>query len=159
MTRKDIMVLIGLVVLCEGAGGLGSMFTRDAIPVWYATLNRPWFNPPNWLFGPVWTILYLMMAVAAWLVWRQRAAHPDEARAAFLIFALQLLTNLVWTPVFFGWQAIGLALLVIVVLLALIAATIVRFRALSVPAAWLLAPYFAWVAFATVLNGEYWKLN
>lgn len=159
MTRRDILTLAGFTVLCEGAGAFGALFTRDAIPAWYATLNQPWFAPPGWLFGPVWITLYLLMALAAWLVWRQRASHPVPVREAMAVFALQLMVNAAWTPVFFGWQAIGLALVVIVGLLALIAATIVKFRALSAPAAWLLAPYFAWVAFATVLNGEYWKLN
>lgn len=159
MVRRDILVLAGLILLCQAVGGLGALFTRAAIPAWYATLNQPWFNPPAWLFGPVWITLYIMMAVAVWLVWRQRVQYPAAARAALLAFAIQLLLNTLWPLVFFGLHAIGAALIVIVVLLAAIAETIVKFRAVSPPAAWLLAPYFAWVAFATVLNGEYWKLN
>jgi translocator protein len=159
MPRRDILVLTGLILLCEGAGGFGALFTRDAIPGWYATLVRPWFAPPNWLFGPVWTTLYALMAVAAWLVWRQYAAQPAAVRRALLLFAGQLLLNALWTPVFFGLGNIGGALIVIFLLLAAIAATMVAFYRLTPAACWLLAPYFIWVAFASLLNAEFWKLN
>ncbi len=124
---------------------------------WYAGLRKPAWTPPNWLFGPVWSALYLMMAFAAWLVWRhggfERQALPLAA------YLLQLALNGLWSWVFFGWQRPGLAFLEILLLWAAILGTAWRFARVSRPAAWLLAPYLAWVSFAAVLNFALWRLN
>ncbi|WP_234327623.1 TspO/MBR family protein [Streptomyces sp. NRRL F-2664] len=123
----------------------------------YEALDRPGWAPPAWLFGPVWTALYATIGIAAWLVWR----HPDRdrVRTALIWWSLQLALNLVWTPLFFAARQYGLALLDIVLLLAALSMTIVRFRRLSLPAALLLVPYLLWVAFASALNASIWQLN
>jgi tryptophan-rich sensory protein len=120
----------------------------------YQTLEQPPWAPPSWLFGPVWTILYAMIAVAGWLVWRRTGWNR-----ALSIYAAQLVLNAIWTPIFFGFGQYGLALIDIVVLWVLIGATIVLFRPISRTAAWLLVPYWAWVTFATALNAAIWYAN
>lgn len=124
---------------------------------WYASLRKPAWNPPGWIFGPVWTALYTMMAVAAWMVWRHGGFTAQ--RRPLALFLLQLALNAAWTPLFFGWHRPGLAFAEIVLLWLAIAATLVAFRPVSRAAAWLLAPYLAWVSFATVLNLTLWRLN
>lgn len=124
---------------------------------WYASLQKPSWNPPGWVFGPVWTALYTMMAVAAWLVWK-RGGFSAQRRARAL-FCAQLILNAAWTPLFFGLQQPGLAFAEIVVLWLAIAATLVAFHRVSRAAAWLLAPYLAWVSFAAALNFTLWRLN
>jgi benzodiazapine receptor len=155
-TRQTV-VLIAFVAVCLTVGAIGGLATAPAIPTWYATLAKPSFNPPNWVFGPVWTALYILMAIAAWLVWR--VSGWQRARTALYLFFLQLTLNSVWSFIFFGFHRIGLALLVIVLLLAAIAVTAWAFRPHSRLAAILLLPYWAWVAFATVLNTALWRLN
>lgn len=124
---------------------------------WYANLRRPPFAPPNWVFGPVWTLLYIAIATAGWLVWR----HPqrDRARPLLLLWAVQMTLNALWTVLFFGLHAPGLALIEIVALLAAIAAFILFALPLVPLAAALFVPYLAWVAFATLLNAAFWRLN
>jgi len=146
------------MAVCQTAGLIGVLTTDVGQSGWYETLNRPSFAPPNWLFGPVWTLLYTLMGVAAWQVWRQGWARP-EVRSALLLFAVQLALNAVWSPMFFGAQRIDLAFVLIVLLVVAIVVTLRRFWAISQPAGWLLVPYLLWVAFATVLNGGYWYLN
>lgn len=124
---------------------------------WYATLVKPTWNPPSWVFGPVWTFLYLSMALAAWLVWRRGGWQAQ--RRALTLYLVQLALNAAWTPLFFGLKQPGLALVVIVLLLAAILATARAFQSISRPAALLLLPYAAWVGFATVLNFTLWSLN
>ena len=124
---------------------------------WYASLKKPSWNPPGWIFGPVWSVLYQMMAVAAWLVWG-RGGWSKQRRPLF-VFLAQLALNALWTPLFFGWHRPGLAFAEIVLLWLAIAATMVAFRPVSRFAAWLLAPYLAWVSFAAVLNFTLWRLN
>lgn len=153
MIRLVIAVLVPLAV-----GGLGSLLTFDAVRTWYPTLVRPSFAPPSFVFGPVWTALYVMMGVASWLVWRRDLERPG-VRGALILYAVQLCLNLAWSGLFFGLRQPLLALVEIVVLLVLIAVTIVRFAAVSRPAAVLMVPYLAWVSFATVLNGAFWWLN
>jgi translocator protein len=147
-------VLLGLIVLCLAAGALGAAVTAPAIPTWYAGLAKPSFNPPNWIFAPVWTALYVLMAIAAWLVWRRGNARPP-----LTLFGVQLALNSAWSLLFFGLHRVDLALVDIVLLLAAIVATARAFHPRSAVAALLLVPYLAWVSFATVLNFAIWRLN
>jgi tryptophan-rich sensory protein len=140
--------------LCFGAAAFGGFFGPAE---WYATLKKPAWNPPGWVFGPVWTALYTMMAVAAWLVW-QRGGFASQRRPLTLFLA-QLALNAAWTPLFFGLRLPGLAFAEIMVLWLAIAATLTSFRGVSRPAAWLLVPYLAWVTFAAALNFALWRLN
>lgn len=158
MTFRSSTALIVAVLVPLAVGMLGSFSTMDSVRTWYPTLVRPSFAPPAWVFGPVWTTLYVMMGVASWRVWCQGSARP-EVRSALLVYGVQLVFNLVWSWLFFGLQRPFVALLDIVVLLVLIGVTTIRFAAVSRGAALLLLPYLAWVAFATVLNGGFWWLN
>jgi benzodiazapine receptor len=149
--------LVISLVICLSVGLLGSIFTSPAIPTWYAELNKPAFNPPNWLFGPVWTLLYILMAIAAWLLWQQR--QTSAAKLALKLFALQLLLNLLWSFIFFGCHAPLYAYLEISLLWLAILFTIINAHRVSAAAAWLLIPYLFWVGFASVLNYAIWRLN
>lgn len=124
---------------------------------WYAALAKPAWNPPNWVFGPVWTTLYVLMGTAAWLVWRQGGFAAQ--RTALLLFMAQLVLNALWTPLFFGLHSPGLALAEIIVLLVAVSATIHSFRRVSPLAAALLVPYLAWGCFATALTFTLWRMN
>jgi tryptophan-rich sensory protein len=151
---------LGLVVsmaVCFGAAGIGSMLTTPSIGGWYATLAKPAWSPPNWVFGPVWSLLYLAMAIAAWLVWR-RIGFP-RAASALNLFAIQLVLNVCWSAIFFGAHRPGMAFAEILLLWLAILATMVAFRSFSRAAAWLMAPYLLWVAFAAALNFSIWRLN
>lgn len=154
----DLIRLIVAIVACQSAGLLGALATQTGSSSWYQQLHKPPFNPPGWVFGPVWTALYLMMAVAAWLVWRQ-GLSIRPVRVALVLFAAQLALNVAWTPVFFGMRSIVGGLVVIVLLLAAIVATTAAFWPLSRPAAGLMLPYLGWVCFATVLNASFLVLN
>jgi tryptophan-rich sensory protein len=143
--------------LCLGVGGLGALATTPEIENWYRTLTRPAWTPPDWVFGPVWTALYVMMAVAAWLVWA--ASRSGGARAPLAAFGLQLLLNLGWSWLFFGLHEPGWAAVEILALLVAIAVTIRLFLPRSRMAASLLVPYFVWVGFAAALNFTIWRLN
>ncbi|UCG47321.1 MAG: tryptophan-rich sensory protein [Phycisphaerales bacterium] len=132
--------------------------TRQALSTWYANLNKPFFTPPAWLFGPVWTTLYLIMGISAFLVW-QKGLESRPVRIALLFFLIQLALNALWTPLFFGLQIPLLAFVEIIFLLAAILLTIIFFAKVSAPAALLLCPYVLWVAFAAVLNASIWILN
>ena len=140
------------------AGWLGSLATAPNIPTWYAGLAKPAFNPPNAVFPVVWTILYILMAVAAWLVWRAPGDAGDRRRA-LVAYAAQLVLNVAWSFAFFGARSPLAGLAVIVPLSLAILWTMIGFHRISPPAAWLLAPYLAWVLFATVLNGAIFVLN
>lgn len=150
--------LLASVVACQLAGILGAVFTRAGIPVWYAGLEKPSFSPPNWLFGPAWITLYLLMAVAAYLVWQKGLAHPG-VRAALAAFVVQLLLNALWSPAFFGLRSPLAGAVVIVVLWLAIALTMFLFWKLARPAAWLLLPYLLWVSYASALNISIYLLN
>lgn len=150
-------MLVVFVGLCLAVGALGGWVTADSVKTWYTTINKPSFTPPNWVFGPVWTALYVLMGVAAWRVWCK--ARPNQLRVPLALFAVQLALNLAWSVVFFGAHRIGGAVVVIVGLEAAILATMVAFRRIDGPAALLLAPYALWVAFAAVLNIAVWQLN
>jgi tryptophan-rich sensory protein len=145
---------IAWVVISFAAGWVGSRWRVDE---WYWRLTRPSWTPPDWVFAPVWTALYLLMAAAAWLVWRRHGV--SGAGLALGLFLLQLVHNALWPWLFFGEHRLGLAFLEIVVLWLLILATLLRFYRLVPLAGALLAPYLAWVAFAAALNGAFWSLN
>jgi benzodiazapine receptor len=154
----DIVSLVVAVVIPLVVGGLGGIATASAIPTWYQGLDKPAWNPPNWVFGPVWTLLYVLMGVAAWLVWRQGWDNP-QVRVALAIFGVQLLLNLFWSLIFFGLRSPGWAVLEIAVLWGFILATTVQFYRLESVAGLLLVPYQLWVTFAAVLNATIWQLN
>jgi tryptophan-rich sensory protein len=158
--RKLIGVfkLVISIVVCQCAGAIGSIFTASSIPTWYATLNKPVFTPPNWLFAPAWITLYLLMAIAAFLVWR-RGLHIKPVRIALILFLIQLIINVVWSVVFFGLQSILSGLIVIVILWIMILFTIIQFYKVSVAAGSLMIPYILWVTFATCLNAGIYLLN
>lgn len=136
---------------------IGNWQTETTVHTWYTQLNKPWWTPPNWVFGPVWTALYLLMAVSVWLIWRAPAERSK--RVAYSLFWLQLFCNLIWSGLFFTLQNPGLALLDIVALLALLTATIAAFYRIRPSSAYLLVPYWLWVIFATALNAAIWRLN
>lgn len=158
MVKNNFLKLIIAVVVSEFAGIIGAVFTASAIPTWYATLAKPAKNPPAWVFGPVWTTLYFLMGVAAFLVWRQ-GLEKKEVKTAIGIFGLQLALNALWSIVFFGLRSPALALANIVALWLAILWTMAVFHKISRPAAYLLIPYVAWVSFAMYLNYAILKLN
>jgi len=139
------------ILLCLSAGGIGSTFTASAIPEWYATLSKPSFSPPNWLFAPVWTLLYILMGLAAALVWQKGLSLP-RVRTALVIFLVQLILNMVWSVFFFGLRSPLYGLVDILFLWAAILVTIAQFSRVSITAATLLIPYILWVTFASGLN-------
>ena len=147
-----ISLLITLTV-----GGISGYATANSIGTWYATLNKPPFNPPNWLFGPVWTLLYVLMGIALYLVWRLPASSAQKT--ALAVFGFQLLLNFLWSFIFFKFHFIGWALLEIIVLWGAILLTIIVFSHLSKTSSWLLLPYLLWVSFASFLNYTLWNLN
>ncbi len=155
---KKIIQIAGAIILCESAGILGSVFTASQIQSWYLTvLIRPSFSPPNWLFGPVWTILYALMGIALYLVWQKK--RNQEWRAALTLFFVQLFLNAIWTPIFFGLHELGIAFGVIIAMWCSIVMTIILFYRQKKLAGYLLIPYLLWVSFASVLNGTIWYLN
>jgi benzodiazapine receptor len=155
--RDSWLSLLPFAFVCFAAGLTGSMFTRKSVQTWYPQLQRPSWNPPNWIFGPVWGFLYLMMAISSWLVWRQAGWHG--ARLPLLLFGIQLLLNVAWSAVFFGMRAIGAAYGEILLLWTIAIATAVAFYSVSLLAAWLLIPCIAWIGFASYLNFRIWQMN
>lgn len=155
---KRILIAVVCILFCEGIGLLATPITIHAIPTWYATLNKPFFSPPNWVFGPVWTMLYLFMGLSAFLVW-EKGIQKKKVMQALSIFALQLFLNFYWSFAFFGGRNIVWGFAVIVMLLLAIIATIKLFYPLSKTASYLLYPYLAWVSFATLLNTSLLFLN
>jgi benzodiazapine receptor len=158
MSTADIIKLIVSIVACEGAGGIGSVFTRKAIPTWYAGLKKPTFTPPDSVFGPVWVTLYALMGVAVFMVWREGLTQ-EGVRIAFIIFWVQLALNILWSVIFFGRRSILGGMVVILMLWAAILATIIKFFAVSNVAGGLLVPYLVWVSIAANLNVRIWVLN
>jgi tryptophan-rich sensory protein len=151
---RTVLALAAWLALSLAAAAVGGFFLPGE---WYAGLRKPSWNPPNWVFGPVWTALYTLMAVAAWLVWRRGGFRAQ--RVALALYLLQLGLNALWTPLFFGLKSPGLAFAEIVLLWGALLATIVAFWKAQRFAATLLLPYLAWVTFATVLNFALWRLN
>ncbi len=154
--------IIKLVVSCAVpmlVGITGSLFTTaDSLGNWYANLHKPPFNPPDWIFGPVWTTLYIMMGISVFLIWR-KGIDDKVVRIALACFIVQLFLNAIWTPLFFGLRSPLLGLIDIVLLLNAVIVTIFAFSKISRPAALLLIPYLAWVSFATVLNAALYLMN
>lgn len=156
VTLRTWLALAGFILACLAVGWLGSIPTTAAIPTWYAGLEKPPFNPPNAVFGPVWTILYVLMAFAGWRIWR---ASGEAAGPALVPFAVQLGLNLLWSFAFFGARSPLFGLVVIAALWLAILWTILVFRRIDRWAALLLLPYLAWVSFAALLNASIWWLN
>lgn len=157
MDARTWALLVVAVLGCEAVGLIGSLATASSVQTWYPTLEKPGFTPPGWFIGATWTLLYAVMGVAVWRIWRYPSSH--ERSWALGLFGLQLALNAVWTPVFFGLRMPGLALVVILALVAALAATLWSFFRVDRAAGWLLVPYLAWASFATILNASIWWLN
>ena len=145
------------ILLPLSLGAIAGMFTSQSVPEWYATLNRPSFNPPNWIFGPVWTTLYILMGISFFLIWKQEASKVRNR--AILFFLLQLMLNFAWSFIFFYFNMIGLALVEIILLWISIVTMLVVFYKIKPIASYINIPYLLWVTFATVLNASYYVLN
>lgn len=165
VTKKDLrplnlqpFKLIISILLCNLAGAIGSVFSFSSIPTWYATLDKPAFSPPNWIFGPVWTALYIMMGVALYLVWI-KGTSGRLAKTALTVFGIQLVLNSIWSILFFGLQNPLFAFVEIIFLWIAVYLTIFFFHKISRPAAYLLVPYLLWISFASVLNYYIFLLN
>ena len=156
--KKKLTYIAISVTICLVIGFLSGFATQSSVNDWYLSLNKPSFNPPNWIFGPVWTLLYILMGISAGIVWAKGFYHI-WVKTALYNFGFQLLFNALWSVVFFGFKNPFWALLVILVLLALILLTIKWFNVVSRTAAYLLIPYFLWVCFATILNYKIWEMN
>lgn len=150
--------LIFAIVICQLAGIIGSIFTVNSIPTWYATLVKPSFNPPAWVFGPVWMVLYTLMGISLYLI-LLKGFKKKEVKPAINVFTWQLIANSLWSIIFFGWKNIALALVEIILLLVLVIMTIVKFYKIDKVAAYLLIPYLLWGSFATFLTYSIWMLN
>ena len=158
VAKNNVVKLVVSIVIPLAVGGASGYFTSTGVGGWYQTLVKPSFNPPNWIFAPVWTMLYIMMGIALFLIWKKEVS-ADKKRWAILCFVVQLALNFLWTFVFFYLEQPGWALVEILVLWVMILATILAFKKLSTPAAWLLVPYLLWVSFATLLTYSIWQLN
>ncbi|MGQ9455734.1 MAG: TspO/MBR family protein [Armatimonadota bacterium] len=145
-------------MVCEGVGVVGSVFTSRSVANWYALLRKPNFNPPNYVFAPVWTVLYLLMGISAALIWH-KGLCAKGVRIALLVFLLQLGLNVAWSMIFFGLRSPGAAFLELVLLWLVVFATLILFYRISVCAGLLLVPYILWISFAAVLNYSIWRLN
>ena len=158
MNLKAVVRLIVCLAVTFCAPALGSYFTRQSLSGWYADLNKPFFNPPSWLFGPVWTVLYLLMGIAVFLVW-QKGSGNRLVRTAIGLYIMQLFLNGLWSPIFFGLKMPFLAFFEILLLWCAVVLTIWAFARVSKPAALLLVGYIGWISFAAVLNFSIWMLN
>ena len=156
LARRGLELLL-CVALCFLAAMIGRGLSMGEPGEWYAALRKPWFNPPNWVFAPVWTALYAAMGVSLWLVWQKRREY--SVRGALVWFGVQLALNASWPGLFFGLRNPGIAFTGILLLWLAIGVTLLRFSKLSKMAAWLLAPYWAWVSFASLLNLALWQMN
>ncbi|MEG3656626.1 TspO/MBR family protein [Arenibacter palladensis] len=156
--KKQLTYIAISVAVCLMIGFLSSFATQSSVNDWYLELNKPSFNPPNWIFAPVWTVLYIMMGVSAGIVWAKGFYHI-WVKTALYHFGIQLLFNALWSIIFFGFKNPFAALLVILALLVLLIFTIKWFKVVSTTAAYLLIPYLLWVCFATALNYKIWELN
>jgi tryptophan-rich sensory protein len=156
--KKKLVYVVISVAICLVIGYLSSIVTQSSVNDWYTTLNKPSFNPPNWLFAPVWTVLYILMGISAGWVWA-KGFHHKWVKTGLYHFGFQLLLNALWSIVFFGLKNPFMALLVIIALVIMLLLTIKWFKVVSKFAAILLIPYLLWVCFATLLNYNIWVLN
>ncbi|MCX6709633.1 MAG: tryptophan-rich sensory protein [Candidatus Woesearchaeota archaeon] len=162
MHKKDriklvnFLKLIASILICLGAGFIGSIFTMPSIKGWYSTLNKPFFSPPNWVFAPVWTALFILMGISLYFVWSEKS---KKRIAALSVFFVQLGLNILWSVLFFALHAPFLALIEIIILWGAIFLTIARFNRVKRESAALLIPYILWVSFASILNFSIWLLN
>ena len=157
-TISSTWKLIIAIFICEAIGIVSALFVNTRMNPWFSKLNKPSWNPPAFLFAPVWTTLYLLMGISLWLIWKS-TAPAQQKNNAIILFSLQLFLNFWWSMIFFRFHSPAFALVEIILMLMLILLTIISFSKLSKPAAWLLIPYIAWVAFATILNYSIWALN
>ena len=155
---SNVIKLIVAVTVPLAVGGLSGFATARGVDAWYPTLVKPSFNPPAWVFGPTWTVLYILMGVALFLVWQQ-GLNTQGVRLALFVFGVQLMLNALWSIIFFRMQSPGWAFAEIILLWIAIIATLWAFWRVMPAAGWLLVPYLAWVSFAAVLNGSIWFLN
>lgn len=155
---RNLLKLIVCIGVCQLAGVIGSVFTMENIPTWYASLNKPPLQPPNWLFGPVWITLYTLMGVSIFLVIKNGLNKPGVKSAAGL-FAVQLVLNTLWSIVFFGMHELLMSVVIIAALWIMILLTMLKFKPISFTAAVLLLPYLLWVSFASYLNSAIFVLN
>lgn len=158
MKINNVFKLIIAIVISESAGIIGSLFTAPSIDGWYVGIVKPALNPPAWVFGPVWTTLFVLMGIAAFLIWK-KGLNRKDVKIALGIFLVQLILNTLWSIIFFGLRSPGGAFIEVILLWLAILATIIAFAKISKPAAWLLAPYILWVSFAAYLNYSIWILN
>jgi translocator protein len=156
--KQDIPLLLFCILISHLAGILGSFFTVSSIDSWYVNLDKPIFNPPNWIFGPVWLTLYTMMGIALYIIWH-RNIRKKKVRQAVKLFLIHLVFNAAWSIIFFEFHQMFIALLVIIALWIMILMLIARFYELNKIAGYLLIPYILWVSFASVLNASLWMLN
>ncbi len=159
-TKLNYKRLVISLITPQLAGLFGVLFTSSAIPTWYETLNKPIFSPPNWLFGPVWTTLYLLMGISVYLIWQQLEKDKDRfVERSLYIFWIHLVFNALWSVIFFGLKDVGMAFVFIAIIWAMILWMIIRFWNLDKRSSLLLTPYFLWVSFASVLNFSILILN
>lgn len=154
---SNVAKFIIALVIPLAVGGISGFFTASSVGSWYQTLSKPSWNPPDWLFGPVWTTLYIMMGIALYLVWKETGS--SQKNLALVLFIIQLVLNFFWSFIFFNQRETGWALAEIIALWVMILLTILAFAKVNTLAAWLLVPYISWVSFASVLNYTIWKLN
>ncbi|MFH1074375.1 MAG: TspO/MBR family protein [Candidatus Firestonebacteria bacterium] len=158
MKTGTILKLSASIVICELIGSLGAIFTMPAVRSWYMEINKPSFNPPNWIFGPVWTALYLLMGIAFFLIWK-KGLNNNKVKNAAVVFLVQLIVNFLWSVIFFGGRSYIGGLITIAILWLLILANITMFYRISKPAGLILLPYILWVSFASILNYYIYILN
>jgi translocator protein len=157
MKTSNIFTIIICIALPLVAGGISGLATSGNINTWYAALNKPVFNPPNYLFGPVWTMLYILMGISLYMIWK---SPPGDARNyALVIFGIQLLLNFAWSFIFFHFKLLGWALVEIIMVWCGVLAMVIIFQRISKTAAYIQLPYLLWVSFASLLNGSIWWLN
>ncbi|WP_372370063.1 TspO/MBR family protein [Candidatus Uabimicrobium sp. HlEnr_7] len=154
---KKISGLVVAIYVCFTAAFIGSVVTRVSVKTWYQTLKKPAWNPPDWIFAPVWSTLFLLMAISIWLIWLKREEHKIEKQIT--LFSIQLITNILWSTLFFGMQNPDLAFVGIIVLIIAIIATMVAFLEINKTAGYLMIPYILWVIFAAFLNVTICWLN
>jgi len=155
---SNFLKLIIAICIPLAVGFTSGFFTISGVGSWYQTIQKPSWNPPNWIFGPVWTTLYILMGVSLFLIWKSQE-NKDARQTAVILFSIQLILNFFWSFIFFNQHQVGLALIEIIAMWIAILFTIFAFAKINNTAAWLLVPYISWVSFATILNYTIWKLN